>query len=696
MMEYGVAKKKQKRNMTGLLLGVLAICGIAAVLSGCVKKKVGEETWNKAVARKLAIEENLQWQPVFSRMYFPLSENLGDNKIGYFVSGNNREKEKAPESAGQDAGVIEVYGYALSEEDFFSLVESTAGELEKRYEEEGIYYLLNGNAAIEQLVQLDTKREHWLFIRSQNSAYAFCGKMETEEWRVFLEDFIYTADLKYNGLPVMRSKRPVLDIKMEDHHPGIWRGLQFKDFYGGYWFDIGDRVLLFHAEEDGFYIKLESEVEDKLVASEAVLRPTEIYPAYGTGEEILSYFQDKYPDMHCLVARFRGEDWYGPGEEDEEKAFYYIGGLEESRGVFLWNGQPYEIISRGRTDMASAISFDMGYRCQVPFLRWDREEDGSVILSDNRDGSHFRTWDLGGGQVLALRAKLVESISEGYLDNYRYQIEVYDVGRKELLQEFQVISADRYGESFVFEDFNADGYPDLTVGYNSGYDGSFKHYIWNPGKKEFTELSVEWGYYEYEIDLEKRRLCLTYDEGGWADATCITYQWSGLMDYEMIKKFERRLIGNDISVEIIRYDGGKEEVLSDCLYSVKEYIERQHEITHAYDEDFVWEKEITDEETGKKYMLRYTQIFRKEEANRNGGVYYEGRLCVYDENTYLIRIAESDLILPYKDIIWEDGDGDGEKEITVYYEGMHDADEGGGYWRIPSSSLIRPDYVPSN
>lgn len=694
MMEYGVAKKNQKRNMPGLLFGVLAICGIAAILSGCIKKKAGEETWNKAVADKLSIEGNLQWQPVFSRMYFPLSENFGDNKIGYLVSGKNREKEKGPESTRQDTGVIEVYSYALSEEAFFSLVESTAEELEKRYEEETVYYLLNGNAAIEQLVQLDVKREHWLFIRNQNSAYAFHGNLVTEEWRGFLEDFIYTADLKYNGLSVMRSGSPVLDVKMEDHYPGIWRGLQFKDFYVDYCFDVGDRVLCFHAEEDGFYLKLESEAEDKPVVSEAVLRPTEIYPAYGTGEKVLSYFQEKYPDMHLLYARFWGEDRYGPGEEDEEKAFYHIEGLEECHGVFLWNGQPYEIISRGYSDMVSAISFDMGYRCQAPFLRWEREEDGSAILSDNRDGSHFCTWDLGGGQKIVLRAKLVESISEGYLDNYRYQIEVYDVGREEPLQEFQVISADRYGEPFVFEDFNADGYPDLTVRYNSGYDGSFKHYIWNPGKEEFTEFSAEWGYYEYEIDLEKRRLFLAYDEGGWADATLITYQWSDLMDYEMIKKFERRLIDNDISVKILRYDGGREEVLSDCLYSVEEYIDR-YEIDRAYYEDFVWEKEITDEETGKKYMLRYMQNFKEEEAKYNYGVYYDGRLYVYDEDTYLIRVAESDLILPYKDIIWEDSDGDGEKELTIYYQSFYDANEEGGYLRIPLSSLIRPDYQPS-
>ncbi len=572
--------------MVGLFLALTAF-GIAVILSGCVKKKAGEETWNKAdktAAGKISIEGSLQWQQGFSRMYFPLSESAGDNRIGCLVSGENREKEKCSERAGQDTGVIEVYSYALSEEAFFSLVENTAEELEKRYEDETIYYLLNGNAAIEQLVQLDTKREHWLFIRHQNSAYAFHGNLAAEEWQDFLEDFVYTSGLKYNGLSVMRPGRPALDIKMENRYPGTWRRLQFKDFCGGYCFDIGDRVLLFHVEEDGFYLKWQSGAEDKLVVSEAVLRPTEIYPASGTGEEVLSYFQDKYPDMHCLDARFWGEDWYGPGQEDEEKAFYYIGGLEESRGVFLWNGQPYEIISRGWTDMARAISFDMGYRCQVPFLRWDREEDGSVILSDNRDGSHFCTWNLGGGRTLALRAELEECISEGYLDNYRYRIEVYDVGREELLQKFQVISTYRYEEPFVVEDFNADGYLDLTVHYNSGYNDSFKHYIWNPEKEEFTELSAEWGYYEYEIDLEKRRLYLTYDGGGWADATYITYQWSGLTDYEMIKKFERRLLGNDISVKIIRYDGGKEEVLSDCLYSVEEYIERQHEITYAYDE----------------------------------------------------------------------------------------------------------------
>lgn len=126
------------------------------------------------------------------------------------------------------------------------------------------------------------------------------------------------------------------------------------------------------------------------------------------------------------------------------------------------------------------------------------------------------------------------------------------------------------------------------------------------------------------MDHETRQLYMHY-HGSAIAGTEITYQWKNEMDYEKIKQFDHNTQGDDVLVKIVRYENGKEEILSDYLYPMDEYLER-FDIWGTYYEDFIWKQEVTDRSTGKKYFIRYAEVFLPEEAESNNGIYYDKRL----------------------------------------------------------------------
>ena len=269
-------------------------------------------------------------------------------------------------------------------------------------------------------------------------------------------------------------------------------------------------------------------------------------------------------------------------------------------------------------------------------------------------------------------------------------MKIVDEKENKVLQELKTDSAYLHKSPFSFEDFNADGYLDLTVEYYYGANGgTASHYIFSPSKEEFVELDSELEYYGmYGVDSETRRLYMHY-HGSAISGTETIYQWKNEMDYEMIKQFDHDSVDDGVQVTILRYENGKEETLSDYLYSQEEYVERLDDIWGTYYEDFIWEKEVTDRTTGKKYTIRYTEVFLPEEAARNGspniGIYYDGRIYVYDEDTYLVSVTHTDRASQAESIEWEDGDGDVEPALVFHYP-----DDGLGGYSL--SRLITPDY----
>ncbi len=434
------------------------------------------------------------------------------------------------------------------------------------------------------------------------------------------------------------------------------------------------------------------EIYEKLFpyAQEVILHPAGDYPGYTTGEEAFSYFQDRYPDMCGMISYPLSEYKFGDYKEGIcNQVFYVVETPDEVRGFFLWKGYYCEVASQKEADespnLDSAVRHKLDYDYEPLFL-WHQETDGNIMLLDNLKSNYFYIRDLGGGEKIQLQAKIIGRGEPGESTPYIYQVEIYDEKGEELIQELQVTSTYGYESPFVFEDFNADGYLELTVRYFYGANGgTASHYVFSPSKRVFVKLDEELDYYcTYSVDDETRRLYMT-SHGSAISGSAFTYQWEGEMDYELIKLFNH--IGSPemgVQVEIVRYDQGKREMICDYKYMYEEYKERIDDIWRIYDEDFIWEKEIRDKTTGKKYMLRYMEVFDEEMAAYNKGTYYEGWIYVFDEDTYLVGAGRSDFCDHSSGFIWKDA----EQELIIRYGDS-------GSLTIPMSGLIRRDYQPA-
>ena len=435
--------------------------------------------------------------------------------------------------------------------------------------------------------------------------------------------------------------------------------------------------------------KMGTELTENYPEREEVLSPANICLKHESWEEAVSYFMARFPGMYSLEAYLYGENTLWNFEKKMlDQVFYKIKEPEGSHGFFLQNGEVYEIFSRETPDsynMVDTTRNNMGYDYDSCFL-WAREEGGNTMYEDCLAGKYCYIRNLENEEVVRFQAEIIEKVSDDFFDINTYKVEIFDENEDELLQEIQVDSTYAHKSPFEFEDFNADGYQDITVLYYYGANGgSASHYIFSPSKQEFVELDSELSYYGmYSVELDTRRLYMHY-HGSAIDGTEITYQWKNEMDYEIIKQYDHERVDDNVHVKIIRYDNGKEEILSDYLYPFDECMERD-DIWGTYYEDFIWEKEVTDRTTGKKYMIRYAEVYLPEEAERYQGIiYYDGRIYVYDEDTYLVSVRHTDFIDQSDSIEWENGDGDKEPAVVIHYVD-------GGRSSYYLSELIQPDY----
>ena len=676
-----------------LVLSLVITFGAAGVLAGCGKREYPQESGepveekfqqenDEPDGQSFSIGEELQWESDFGWQYFPQEESADDEIAGYF---------KPETSDLQDENTVKLYHDTMSEEELFAVIDDRIKYLTGKYPEKKVVCRVNGSTEIDQFVQLDAGTVHRLYLRMNDSVYILYAEMEREKWQQFLEEWLFTSALQWNGASVLEESGTVVDTYAytEYKKEGLWRLFQYEENC----IRIDRNILLFHKQEDGFYFKLESGDEEKKYMEEVVLHSADIDLQHDSWEEAVSYFENRYPDMNSLEAYFYGENTlWDFDRKTVDPIFYRVEEPEISHGFFHQNDKTFEVLSQGKSgyyNMVYTMRNNMGYDYYDCFL-WEREEDGSMIYEDNLEGKFSYVKDLGNEKVMRIQAEIME-IEEGELiDDVIYGVKIVDEKENKVLQELEVNSSYSNKSPFSFEDFNADGYLDLTVEYYYGANGgTASHYIFSPSKEEFVEVDSELDYFGmYGVDSETRRLYMHY-HGSAISGTEITYQWKNEMDFEKIKQFDHDSVGDGVQVTIIRYENGKEEILSDYLYSQEEYVERLSDIWGTYNEDFIWEKEVTDWATGKKYTIRYTEVFLPEEAARNGrpniGIYYDGRIYVYDEDTYLVSVTYTDRASQAEIIEWEDGNGDTEPALVFHYPDN-------GYGGYSLSGLITPDY----
>ncbi|GFI04623.1 hypothetical protein IMSAGC005_03475 [Lachnospiraceae bacterium] len=373
--------------------------------------------------------------------------------------------------------------------------------------------------------------------------------------------------------------------------------------------DYGKMVSF--VKENGHYNK--EDKESSQAGMQVILHPVGEFLVYRTGEEAVSFFKDRYPDMEGMEIYFWGDDYQ-------------------------------------------------------EFLSWNKGADGSVELAENYKSLYSYRVNLGGGEKIRLQAEVIGEEPGELFDEMIYQVKIYEDEKEILLQELRVKSCYMYESPFVFEDFNADGYLDLTVIFYYGANGgTASHYIFSPSQRKFVRIDDELDYYGwYFWDTDARILYMHYHSSAISGAEA-SYQWEGETEYKKIRQFDHDDVGDGVQVKIVRFGEYKEEVICDYVYSMEEYDKRSEEIWSIYYKDFIWEQEVTDSSTGKKYMLRYAEQFKKEMAAYNKGIYYDGKLYVFDEDTYLMQVWQAEIVDPCSGITWDDE----KQELAIHYgEGL--------------------------
>lgn len=376
---------------------------------------------------------------------------------------------------------------------------------------------------------------------------------------------------------------------------------------------------------------------------------TEALPVAETYRELREYLQGLYPDMRdCEIYT---------QEEGEYTSEPLIGLLtnEAEYGYYCQEGQWYQICIKGGPEQSG----DSYYHLSVSDPCYDRKYSylasywylvsarGNVTERDLIRNSSYFEEEISPGQTFSFDCR-VKEINWGELfTDLIYEVAVSIPGEEEPFQIFEAYSTKQ--GPFSFEDFNADGFLDLRVDYYYGTNGgTASHYIWSPSGEKFVEGPEELEYYGmYGIDQEKRQLSIHYHGSAISGAEAL-YQWSGEMDWELIRYFDYEDVYDydkleyiGMQIDIRSYENGQEKILSDYLYPMDEYT---NVFWVIYCLDFVWEQEMVLDGQEGTCILRYAQ--EKEELE------YLDYIFLFREDTYLICTLEGEAPAAYADIIW--------------------------------------------
>ncbi len=403
-------------------------------------------------------------------------------------------------------------------------------------------------------------------------------------------------------------------------------------------------------------IRDDKELEQQICMLEAL-------PIYDTYRELREYLQTLHPGLQNC--RFHT---YEVGQYCAEP-FIMLTTEEAEYGYYSREGQWYRV----RWNTTEDTSYEnlwsdrnnLGYDYQESYW-WDITEEGCIAETDLILKNHYFEVDIGGGRMFSFEGKCLGSEKGELLEDSTYQVDVSEAGADHPFQVLEITSA--MWEPFSFEDFNADGYLDLTVLYYYGANGgTAEHYIWSPSEGQYVMGPEELEYFGfYGIDDKNRQLNM-HHHGSAVSGTEYLYQWSGEMDCELIRYFDHDAIydcesgkGLGVQVEVISFENGREKVLSDYLYPDEEYFQRD-EIWGIYYCDFIWEQEVVLEGQERPCILRYAQS-DEQDGQRDA---YTDHIFLFREDTYLIcALNQEKVAAAYEELCWDEK----AQQLIVSYE----------------------------
>lgn len=594
---------------------------------------------------------------------------------------------------------VTVYRYNTDTENFFSYLNDRIDVLKQSYYDQEVVCLVDMNTAIDAIVYFEFEYKfgsgehtHDLYLLNDGVCYRFSAQMGAAKWDAFLEDLLLDGALIFDGLPVCDSIAKPRFLE---------EGVEYYVHYGELYMPLHERsrITSFEKTEDEVSIRLSYEMNEDSWEETVTVREADIVPNAEEGLKEAAALQERFPEMFRYEVYPRNDDkiyweYDAEGNYGEE---YRI--LWEEAGIRCWMSVGdirYEISDtmNGHTYsyMSYMLSHYAGYYWSADFS-FNIAEDGSTAWNNNKTGIYCFERLIDGETWSFVVEEDTSYIDELTFMDQKYQITISRQGKKKPVQTIDCYSTYLQGSFVEFEDFNADGYPDLTLQYYYGANGgSASHYVYDPKNKRFVELSKDLSYYgSYWMDPEMRRLYM-HEHGSAITGTETTYRFTGVTDYFVEKKFTHTYLFEDeqVQVTIIRNDDGIETVLSDYAYDYEEYDARLGDIWGTYWEDFIWEQEVTVD--GETYILRYAENWEEGLAIEKGGSGgYSGRLYVYREDTYLVRVLEDEIRDPWSRMEWVEKDD--EKYLVIHYKDPITGEECGS-WSYSVSAFKEADWDP--
>lgn len=676
-----------------LRLAVLFLCCLfAGDISACGERESGILT-EKYATEGFALGE-LSWEQDFGWIYCAYAEKAAkepEKIMQACTDGGVTWKAEgcfAADRRMQTQECVEVMRSSMSQEALLTHIDTLSETL--FLSNTSVNCVIAGDAAITQLIRVDAGEEHWLYLQQGEAVYALYGFMAGESWQAFLEDWLLAAELKWGGEAVCGNRSELPAGGGSEEEPELCKYFLYDEFRI---FLADSRVLSCQHDEEGFSLKLERDKEEEgdekgTEVCEFWMQAGVSLPDCGTEADYLSYFEENYPTMSYYRVDLKS---WEPGEEaDYDNVWRQIEDSEGKYAFFYRDGIPCAagILGEDFIGAVGKLKRQSGYGMKYGY--WQREENGDIYCQDALGGFLEYIEQEVNGERLSITIEDIdeeEDFPEKIFDNM--EVTIRKEGEEEPLQVFYIWkcpSPDALPS--YFEDINADGYLDLIIvntfaasNLNAGT------YLWLPSEGRFSEDTGVLDFYSgYYVDAVNRRIHV-HTHGSAITGSWDAYQWTGESGLEMIKFFSNSGgFGDTIDVQVSRYENGRQEVWMDCVYDMDEFFDELYEdIYNSYEWDCVWEQEVTNEKTGKKFTLRYLEIRSWDGAY--GGYYYEGGLFVYDEDTRLIYVSYSDFISSLSGITMGNLK-DSFPTMEYDEEGLILHYEGGGEWGIPWEGLI--------
>lgn len=308
--------------------------------------------------------------------------------------------------------------------------------------------------------------------------------------------------------------------------------------------------------------------------------------------------------------------------------------------------------------------------------------DGRIQEGTNEDWydlsqDNCLSQDIGNGTELLIQSMKEERQEETSGTTETFDIRIYRKGESEPFQELQADYMEQDAEPFVFCDLNADGYLDLLF-IEAKSSGHCIHasYLWSNSQQKFVRGPKELDGYNYHaviIDEDSRRVRVAKTNlDGYEN---YIYQWSNETDFELVKAFYDTRTESGVTVRIVNFCDGEEQVLMDCEYDTRQfpyYFERYGNIGDIFREFYadnpVWEKKIHVDNPNETYTLLYAQKIQYDGENEEIVTGYAGHLWATDEETRIVKRLFWQSEAPYTKITWEEkGEKQDEPLLSIQY-----------------------------